>query len=239
LPLYTAIPINPTKKISQIAIEYNNFVVLIKDVIKQLYHKKNLQKLLINNGIFEATVKSTKDLVQPLLKLSIISSGFIIIENINADGNLKIVLGLTYALFYLLSSVASRQSYRIKKYFNLSKTLTFFLLLLGIILVLISLFTSKPIIIVFLFLVVYIIRNIRKPIYLDELDSAMEKKERVTILSISSQLISIFTIIFAPIIGYIANKYGINYTMILMGILLIVTYLIKYYTTSKKTINIT
>jgi hypothetical protein len=75
--------------------------------------------------------------------------------------------------------------------------------------------------VLFLYIGIYLLSNFRKPIYLDVLDDNMNKYERATMLSFSAQVKSIFTIISAPIIGYMGDSFGLNYALLTVAILLL------------------
>lgn len=195
-------------------------------IYNNLKKKRALRSLIIQNSLFEAGIDFTKDLVQPMLKAIILSSGAVAIIKSDAGSTTKICLGLTYAFIYLFSSVASRNAYRIKEKGHTGKLLNIIYIMLAATLLLIGIFGNTYIIIL-LFLAIYILFNIRKPIYLDEIDSHMEKNERVTILSISSQMKSLLTIIISPAIGYMATKFGFSAAIVSLSFLLFTFYFIS------------
>ncbi|MCK4980106.1 MAG: hypothetical protein KAS62_06905, partial [Candidatus Delongbacteria bacterium] len=47
----------------------------------------------------------------------------------------------------------------------------------------------------------------------------MEKDQRATVLSVENQLTAIFTIIFAPLFGFIADNYSFTVLFVIIGIL--------------------
>jgi len=209
---------------------------IIKDISSNIMHKKELRNSIFNNGFFESIIASTKDLIQPLLETAILTSSIIITSNISTDKTTKIVLGLTYGMIYIFSSFASRNAYKIKNANGnkpISNLLNTFNLLLGIVLILIAYMTKLPIILVILFLIIYVLNNTRKPIYIDRLGDLMNKNERVSILSVSSQLKSLLTMAFAPLTGFIADKIGINYAFVIVGCCLIFLWCINKITTKK------
>ncbi|MCK9343173.1 MAG: MFS transporter [Massilibacteroides sp.] len=202
----------------------------LKELKSHLIHKKEMQKVLLENGLFESSIESTKDLLQPLLEATIVTSGMVILTQVNTDQTIKIVLGFTYAIIYIFSSYASKNAYRIKQHYANGNTLNAFLnrfnLFLGILLLFIAISTQWPIIIILFFLLIYALNNTRKPLYIDVLGDLMAKDERATILSISSQLKSLLTMIIAPLIGYAADKLGINDALAILGLFLILIWTI-------------
>ncbi len=178
-----------------------------KNDLKIIFKNRNLREILINQGLFSAMVKSSKDLIQPSLKLLILSSGFLILSSANADNSVKITIGIAYFIINITSSVFSRNAYKLKQLGSSKNLMAIsFLTLTGIIfLIPISIKISSIILCFTLFFILHIISDLRKPIYLDLIDDYMNKELRATVLSIESQITAILTVILAPIFGYIAD----------------------------------
>jgi integral membrane sensor domain MASE1 len=81
---------------------------------------------------------------------------------------------------------------------------------------------NQVVVVLLLFISMYLLLNSRKPIYVDIIDDNMEKYERATILSFSSQLKSLFTIVMAPLIGYVADSFGMVEAMMMIAVILII-----------------
>lgn len=200
-----------------------SFREMIQALINSVLKNPPLKKILIGDGIIESTLSSIKDFIQPILQAIIVGSGIIIISGISAKDNLNIILGIVYAVMNLVGSISSRNAYILKKY----KTGTFwtnaYYWILVILLAILGIFIRQYMVVCIVYLGIYILRNSRKPIFVDEIECYMEKSNRATVLSISSQLKSIMLIVFAPIIGYIADTFGINIVMYFLAIILIAT----------------
>lgn len=203
----------------------------ILEQLKELYivlkTQERLRSILISNGIFESVIKGSKDLIQPMLKLALVSSGIILIGTFNTDENLKITLGITYCVIYIVSSYASRNTYKLKYLMNSRTLFVSLYLILGIVFIFISFTSLVPVSLIFLFLLLYLLRNIRKPVYVEVLTDMIDNKSAATILSISSQIESLLTIILVPIGGYISDQYGIKYFMFGIGILIFLFYIVN------------
>lgn len=195
---------------------------MLRNVIINVKAKKRLRILLYSNGIFESMISCTKDFIQPIFEVIIVGSGILLIDSISADNNLKVILGIAYFMIHILSALASRNSFRLRRFKNGYWCLNVLYLGLALVFLLLSLLINKAIMVLMLFIVMYIILNLRKPIYVDIIDDNMEKYERATILSFSSQLKSLFTIIMAPIIGYVADSFGMMEAMMMVSIVLII-----------------
>ncbi|HZK19095.1 MAG TPA: hypothetical protein VFC68_00065, partial [Treponemataceae bacterium] len=196
---------------------------MVASVGTSLKRNKNLRHILINEGLFEGIISTTKDLIQPILEGIIISSGIIIIAQYNAEDNLNIVLGFVYGVLHIFSAVASRRSHQLQKWKPSVFWLNLFMIVLTITLAIFGIAVHYIVLTIFLFLLMRIVQNYRKPLYVDQLDEYMQKNERATILSIGSQLKSLIIIIIAPVVGYISDLYGINIAMVFLSILVLLT----------------
>lgn len=70
---------------------------------------------------------------------------------------------------------------------------------------------------VLLFIAVYMIENLRKPIGVAYLGSKAEKEVLASILSVDSQLKSLVAAILAPLFGIFADLYGLGWSLILVS----------------------
>ncbi len=188
-----------------------------------------LRKIIFNQGLFQAVVKSTKDMIQPVLKMMILSSGIVIIASLNADASVKIIIGIAYFIINITASIISRNAYRLKKYISSEKLLPSSFLALSIILLFIPLsikFSSLTACFI-LFLFLNLISDARKPLYIDMVDTLMDKNLRATVLSVESQISAISTIIIAPIFGYLAIHLGMEIALLTIAIMLIIVFVIS------------
>ncbi len=178
---------------------------------KLLLQLKNLRKGIINSGVYDGFFKILKDYLQPVLKLEVISLPLLL--NFGEEKRLSVLLGFSYAVIYLLSSYASRNAFKIKnKFKGSSKSLNLAYILTVFIIAIIGLMINSGFtyLIIVLFIIFYVIRNLRRPIMLDYIANIIEEKERATMLSIESQFRTIFIVIAAPIIGYTADLWGLR-----------------------------
>jgi len=181
-----------------------------KDVF-QAFKNKNLVKGIFSSSSYDAVYKSIKDYIQPIIKIYIA----VIILNLGLeslglpeDDLITIILGGMYTIFYIFSSIASRNSYRVKTLFRSPKRamdILFYLFAGVLILNSVFIWVNIPVVVIFLFLFIYIFENFRRPLAVDFLGGIMKKEQRATILSVEAQMKSILVFIFAPLFGLIAD----------------------------------
>ena len=201
-----------------------NFNSFVKTSLKHILSNKNLKKLIINNGLFEGILSSIKDYIQPILQVILLTSTAYSFLKFSEDESLKILLGLAYCAIYIISSFGSKNSYRLYKFFNCDKWLKILYLGLPFLILILAFTVELPFFVILIFISLYLLTNIRKPIFIEVIDNNMNKEERTTVLSLASQFKSLFTIILAPIIGFIADRFGLNYSMFFLVLILLVAY---------------
>jgi len=199
---------------------------VMKDHLIGILKQPKLRIILFSSASFEAVFKSIKDYIQPILEMMIVSSGLVLISTMTPDENLKVILGMSYGIIYVISASAARRAYLLKKIMSSTALLNTFYVLLA--LCMISLFfiirLEYYLLIIILYLVLYLLRDMRKPIFVEVCDDYMEKHQRATVLSVESQLRALFTVILAPVIGSIADQFGVSYVMLSIGIILLISF---------------
>jgi MFS family permease len=195
----------------------------LESLKKLLLQLKDLRKGIINSGVYDGFFKILKDYLQPVLKLEIISLPLLL--GFAEEKRLSVLLGFSYAVIYLISSYASRNAFKLKNKLNeSSKSLNLTYVLTAVIIAVIGLMINSGFtyLIIILFILFYVIRNLRRPIMLDYIANIIEEKERATMLSIESQFRTIFIVFAAPVIGYTADLWGLRAMFLLVSVTIII-----------------
>ncbi len=179
-------------------------------------------KTLLSGAIFDGTVTITKDYVQVILVLSFI--GAIAIGD-DHDRILEVALAIIYGTMYLISAYGSRVVYKVMKYAPATQWMNRSLALMVILLLLIGLSLRGELYIIATVGVVglFIVKNIRRPIFVDVISGAIKKDERTTALSVESFLKSIFIVTMAPAFGWVAD-YSLVAAFITIGVVVFFLY---------------
>ena len=194
-----------------------------KKSIKQINENKKLKVILVSSSLYDAVFKSIKDYIQPILKVIIVGS-FIGGSKDIEDAKLKIYLGIIYGVFYIFSSFASKNVYRVTNRINSSKLMELSFDLMGILCLVIftGIRMNSMLFVIIVFFVIYILKDARRPVFVDVCGDNMEKSQRATVLSVDSQIRSFIVIIIAPLFGYIADNYSINVLFLIIGVLILI-----------------
>ncbi|MCG3227186.1 MAG: MFS transporter [Candidatus Heimdallarchaeota archaeon] len=197
------------------------------------FKNKRLIRGIFSSSSYDAVFKSIKDYVQPVI---IVYIGAIII-NLGLDSTslveedlITIILGVMYSIFYVFSSLASRNAYKVKELSKGAKKamdVLFYLFAGVLILNSVFIWIDIPAVVIFLFLFIYVFENFRRPLAVDYLAEVIKKEQRATMLSVEAQFKSILVFIFAPLFGLIADFsipglfVGIAALMVLVNIFLL------------------
>ncbi len=198
--------------------------------LKSIFKNKALIKPLLSSSLYDGIFKVLKDYIQPILKVAMAALSISFLMRFDPSQRVKIVLGIVYGVFYIASSWASRNVYRLNKKAPSHILMDLYFFVMGIILLFLGFFISiksVALIIIFYF-ILYVMKDSRRPLVVDVLGDYMDKTQRATVLSIESQLRSVIVIVLAPAVGYLADKFSISKTFFAMGIFtLIIAWMLK------------
>ena len=204
-----------TKFLKELFKGFKEIGIAIKD--------QNMRKGLFTISLFNGIFKSLKDYIQPIVKIFIVA----LIINLGLQNSAlaqshleKIFLGSLYSIFYLISSFASQRAYLFKNIVHSSKKamdLIFYCLGFFFLFNSILLYFDIPLGVVIIYLFMYVLHSMRKPLGVDYLGGIMKKDQRATMLSVESQLTSIFQMSLAPLFGLIADQLNFIWLFIIVG----------------------
>ncbi len=212
---------------------FRDFISASIASIKSITRKRETVKVLLSSSFFDAMAKSIKDYIQPILQAIILASSVTLISSLSKDDVLSIYLAAIYGIVYLLSAAAARHVYRLDKIIPARRLMDIYLDVLAAAFLLLALFIKidSVYVIIALYFVIFILRDSRKPVFVDAIGDLMDKKERVTTLSIDSQIKALFVIIFAPLLGFIADRFSIPVMFIVIGV---VTFIVNRFVHSRR-----
>jgi MFS family permease len=188
----------------------SDFVGIFKD--------KYAMRAILNSASFSGLFKTTKDYLQPILKTFAASLPILLmVDDIKRSG---IVVGTVYFFIYLLTSSASRRSDQFSKKFKMLSTpinLTYligvgFLFIAGL-----ATWQNLAVISILVFLGFYILQNLRKPMNVAFISDQISHKVMASGLSVETQFTTIVVAIFAPILGALADAFGVGVSLAVLG----------------------
>ncbi|MBU0935261.1 MAG: MFS transporter [Spirochaetes bacterium] len=174
-------------------------------------------KAIANQALYTGYYKAVKDYLQPLLKVMALSIP--VMTALEGDKRTAIITGVMYSLLFLLTSTASSLSGRFsERYKDLAKPLNktlFTGLLLGLASG-IAYALTIPVLAVLLYVGIYVIENLRKPMGIAYISERMRQESMASSLSVESQAETLFAAGLALLLGFFSKLYGPG-----MGLLLI------------------
>jgi hypothetical protein len=190
-----------------------------------IFKDKYTIRSILNSGVFSALFKSTKDYLQPIIETFALGLPFLLLlDDVKRSG---VVIGVVYFFIYLLTSYSSRSSDRFSRIFkNLVVPINLtFLIGVGFLFVA-GLATWKGLVVlsIFIFLGFYILQNLRKPMNVAFISEQISQNVMASGLSVEAQFTTILVAIFAPILGAMADAYGVGLALALLGVGTLLSY---------------
>ena len=207
----------PAKARKEIKEVFEQYVVSVK--------KAKLIRALFNVSLYSGYYKAIKDYLQPMIKTFALSLPVLIW--MNDEQRTAIIVGVVFFIIYFLNSAASRYSGKFSESFRNIYLPLNITLIAGLIIGTLSgfLFDSELYLLAtILFVFVYMTENLRKPIGVSYISETTEKKVLASALSTNSLLNSLVAAVIAPIIGILADSFGIGMAVIIIsGFLLVLS----------------
>jgi len=195
---------------------------ILKDFM-QLFKLSTLRKAILNSTLFDGVFKSTKDYLQPILVAMI--SVLVLFPRFSEEQNLAIAVGLIYFILFFLSGIAARKAYKFRKIFPslaFSIDLSFVIGMVVIFLAGVAFIFHLQIISVLMLVLLYVLQNLRRPLNIDLISELIPQRIMASGLSLESQGKTLAVAIFAPIMGWAVDSFGIGYGFIILAVILII-----------------
>lgn len=186
---------------------------------------RELLKSLLNVSIYSGYYKSIKDFIQPFLKSLIIQLPILLL--LTEYQKVGLFIGLVYFFIFLNNSFASRKASQIADYFSTKTNFLNYSLIVGISFGLLSgLFMEllPNVTIIVIFAIVLFVENSRKPSGIALITEKSDDTVNASVISVSSQMASIFSAFFVIIIGYLADVLGVGIAISIVSFSILVLY---------------
>ncbi len=181
--------------------------------------------------------KGLKDYFQPMLKA--LALQLPVFLYLGQKERTSILVGLAYFLLYLLTSYSSRNAFRLEARFkHLAKAIDVaYLTGIGItFLAGLTLWAGWPFVATILFVGLYLVRNIRRPLIVSYLSETLPSDIMASGLSTMSQMETLIVVVLSPVIGWLVDVFGLGWGIGLTGLLFLALYpLAKLHSSQKKT----
>lgn len=213
------------KKESQF--KWKSFLHENKNTLSYVWKDKEMRSILFRSSSYAAMFKILKDFIQ--LILVSIPLTLLLFDQLSADEHIEIYSAIMYAVIFLVSAIVSRNAYKLLRISNHERINVLMWALSGITMIIIGVFIHEIIVTFIGFILMYVFLNIRKPLMVEVIGDHADPNRRASVLSIDSQLTSIFIVIFAPLLGLLADKVSYSFMFVLVGTIMIIIYLISIF----------
>ncbi|MBN2426083.1 MAG: MFS transporter [Calditrichaceae bacterium] len=195
----------------------------------QLFKNAAILRTLFSASSYIALYKSMKDYLQPMLKS--FALGVPVLTAVNKDQRSAIIIGIIYFFIYLMTSYTSKNAWKVEQKFRHLTSAINITYLAGIGSVFFAgIFMKFDLILisVIIFIGLYLVQNIRRPLTVSYLGERINSKVMASGLSAESQLETIIVAIIAPVFGFFVDVWDLSTALIIIaGIYLAIFPLIK------------
>jgi len=197
---------------------FRDFISIFKEI--------NILRALFSEASYIALYKGSKDYLQPILKLYALSLPFLL--GFGMEKRTVIVLGIIYFFIFLMNSYTSRNAWKLEKYFNSLPAANNLAYIAGISAVGISgilYHLEYPVTAAIIFIMLYIIQNIRRPLMVSYISDIISNKIMASGLSAGSQLETAIIAVFAPILGLLIDFSGLGFGLLYSSLIFAVLFI--------------
>ena len=192
-----------------------------------LFLKENkARKGLLTSSLFDGFFKSLVDYLQPVLKAFALSLPILVA--LDSDKRTAVVIGIVYFILFIITSYASQNAYKVEQFFRNSRRGMNITYILGVIAVALSgvgHYFGLEIIPVLMFILYHMLQNSRRPMAVTYISNYIPDVSMTTGLSVESQMKTFFIIIISPVIGFLADSFGVAFAFMGISALMAIAYI--------------
>ena len=202
----------------------DRFVSIFSDIAHS-FRKISILKAIANLSVHSGFHRSIKDYLQPIIQTFALSLPFFLYFSDNQRS--AILIGIIYSGIYLLTSFITRRAGKLKDQLksmenslNLTMYLGFIFALLCGIFFHYGFFLAS----IILYVLIFLLENLRNPIGVAYVSDLYKDDVLATALSLNSQSKSLIAAIIAPLLGFIADRFGVGVSLsVIAGLIVILS----------------
>ncbi len=192
------------------------FMTVLRSLVSSVKDPK-LLRIIANQSLYSGYYKACKDYLQPILKTLALSLPILL--TFDDQKRTALMVGLVYAALYGATAFVSSRSGKFARHFGELATPLNLTMVVGIALGLMSgifLHLTWVTLAVVLYLGIYLVENLRKPMGITYVSEHMEQDSLASALSVESQAESLVAAGIALLLGLFSTLFGVG-----MGILIV------------------
>ena len=183
----------------------------LRSSLSDVVRRPGLRRLLFESMGFGGFFKATSGFLQPILAVGAIpvTAALLPAGSMTPAQRSVMLVGPVYFVLFLLSALASRRSHKLVSTLGGEEPAA--RALWGVNLIIFALLLPASLLgymglIIFLFITLFALQNIWRPILVSRFDNESQESQGATILSIESQGKSLATMVFAPLLGFLVDS---------------------------------
>lgn len=183
---------------------------MLKSTLHDAATFKPLRGLIGETMGYEGVHKVTSDYVQPVIKSMALSIP--LLAGLGGDRGSAAMAGGTYFLIALIGMFGARFSHRVSRRSGdewKTASLLWTAGLLVYLLMIPALLSNSFYLVIALFIILELLQNLWRPFQVGRFDGVSRGSRRATVLSIESQAKSLSAMVYAPILGLFADRFGL------------------------------
>ena len=184
-------------------------------------------RAILNSSGFSGLFKASKDYLQPILEsFALALPVFLILDDKRRSA---LVVGLVYFVIFLFTSYASRSAAGFSQRFSsLGRAINLTFLAGAVFLLVAGLSTWKKIdgLAILVFLLFYMLHNLRRPMNVSFISDQISNRVMASGLSVESQFTTLLAAILAPLLGALADQFGVGIALTILAVGVLALYFI-------------
>ncbi|NOX89132.1 MAG: MFS transporter [Calditrichaeota bacterium] len=192
---------------------------VLKSYFKQFDRVTNLRPFL-SAAAYGGFFKSLKDYLQPLLQTLAVQLPLFLF--LIQKQRTAVLVGLSYFVLYLLTSYSSRNAFKLEnrlKNLPLAIDAAYIAGLLTFLLSGISIVLGLPVLAAFLFVGMYLVQNIRRPLMVSYLSEVLPSNIMASGLSTATQIEILLIVIVSPIVGALVDWLSLGWGLTIISLI--------------------
>ena len=193
------------------------FATVFRSLITSL-RNVDLLRAIANQSLYSGYYKAFKDYLQPILKNFAVALPILLaLQN---EQRTALITGVVYSILYLITAYASKSSGAMSERYDTLAVPLNSMLFMGIfcgVLGGIAYWLGVPVIAIILYVGIYVIENLRKPMGIAYVTERMDESSLASALSVESQAETLFAVIIALMLGFFSNLWGLGVGMLVVS----------------------
>jgi MFS family permease len=177
-----------------------------------------LLRALLSGSAFDAVFRATKDYLQPILRAEALALPFLLA--LQEEQRVAVIVGALFSLMYLMTSYAAAHADGVRQRVASLPRAINGVYIVGMALLVgagASAWAGWQVGAILAYLLLYIAQNVRRPLVVGFVSERIDHRMMATGLSVETQLRTILTAAFAPLIGLLADRLGVGLAILTLG----------------------